>query len=225
MASEKILAEKKQVVSEIVDKIKNSESVILFQYQGLTVDELTKLRSSLKEDKADVKVYKNTLLKLALDELKIDMSDFLEGPNAILFGEELLEPIKVISKFAKDHDKLNIRVGIISGDVADIDQIKAYAAIPSREGLLTMLAGGMIQYIKDLSIAINLLAEQKEGDAPKEEAKPEVKEEPKEEAPAEEAKEEVAEATAEETPAEEVVEEATEEQPTEEKTEEVTENA
>lgn len=221
MASEKILAEKKQVVSEIVDKIKNSESVVLFQYQGLTVDELTKLRSSLKEAKADVKVYKNTLLKLALDELKIDMSDFLEGPNAILFGEELLEPIKVISKFAKDHDKLNIRVGIISGDVADIDQIKAYAAIPSREGLLTMLAGGMIQYIKDLSIAINLLAEQKEGDAPKEEAKPEVKEEPKEEVPAEEEK---TEEVVEEAPAEEVAE-ATEEQPTEEKTEEVTENA
>ena len=65
MASEKILEAKKQVVSEIVDKIKNSESVILFQYQGLTVAELTELRSKLKEVNADIKVYKNTLLKLA----------------------------------------------------------------------------------------------------------------------------------------------------------------
>ena len=164
MASEKILEEKKQLVSTIVDKIKNSESVILFQYQGLTVDELTNLRSELKKVGAEVKVYKNTLLKRALDELKIDLNEFLEGPNAILFGEDLLEPIKVISNFAKDHDKLDIRVGILSGDVSDINTIKEYASIPSRDGLLTMLASGMIQYVRDLSIALNLYAEKMEGE-------------------------------------------------------------
>ena len=164
MASEKILEEKKQLVSTIVDKIKNSESVILFQYQGLTVDELTNLRSKLKEVNAEVKVYKNTLLKRALDELKIDLDEFLEGPNAILFSENLLEPIKVISEFAKEHDKLDIRVGILSGDISDINTIKEYASIPSRDGLLTMLASGMIQYVRDLSIALNLYAEKMEGE-------------------------------------------------------------
>ena len=164
MASKKILEAKKQVVSEIVDKIKNSESVILFQYQGLTVAELTELRSKLKEVNADVKVYKNTLLKLACDELKIDITDFLEGPNAILFGKDLLEPIKVISNYAKDHDKLDIRVGILSGSVSDKKVISEYASIPSREGLLTMLASGMIQYVRDLSIALNLYAEKMEGE-------------------------------------------------------------
>ena len=103
------------------------------------------------------------MLKRALDELKINMDEFLEGPNAILFGENLLEPIKIISEFAKDHEKLNIRVGIISGDVASLETIKEYASIPSREGLLTMLAGGMIQYVKDLSISLNLYAEKLEG--------------------------------------------------------------
>jgi large subunit ribosomal protein L10 len=164
MASEKILEAKKQVVSEIVDKIKNSESVILFQYQGLTVAELTELRSKLKEVNSDIKVYKNTLLKLACDELKIDITDFLEGPNAILFGKDLLEPIKVISNYAKDHDKLDIRVGILSGSVSDKKVIAEYASIPSREGLLTMLASGMIQYVRDLSIALNLYAEKMEGE-------------------------------------------------------------
>ena len=163
MASEKILDEKKQIVSEIVDNIKNSESVILFQYQGLSVAEMSELRNKLNEIESCVKIYKNTLLKRALDELKIDMTDFLEGPNAVLFGNTLLEPIKVIADFAKDHDKLNIRVGIISGNVADINTIKEYASIPSREGLLTMLAGGMIQYVRDLSIGLNLYAEQLEG--------------------------------------------------------------
>ena len=163
MASEKILNEKKLVVSEIVDKIKNSESVILFQYQGLTVAEMSELRNQLKEVDSTVKIYKNTLLKRALDEINIDMNDFLEGPNAILFGSSLLEPIKIISEYAKKHDKLDIRVGIISGDVASLDVIKDYASIPSREGLLTMLAGGMIQYVRDLAIGLNLYAEELEG--------------------------------------------------------------
>lgn len=163
MASEKILNEKKIIVSEIIDNIKNSESVILFQYQGLTVAEMSELRNKLNEINSNVKIYKNTLLKRALSELNINMDEFLEGPNAVLFGETLLEPIKVIAEFAKAHEKLNIRVGIISGDVASLETIKEYASIPSREGLLTMLAGGMIQYVKDLSISLNLYAEQLEG--------------------------------------------------------------
>jgi len=163
MASEKILNEKKIIVSEIIDNIKNSESVILFQYQGLTVAEMSELRNKLNEVGSNVKIYKNTLLKRALDELNVNMDEFLEGPNAVLFGETLLEPIKIVAEFAKEHEKLNIRVGIISGDVASLETIKEYASIPSREGLLTMLAGGMIQYVKDLSISLNLYAEQLEG--------------------------------------------------------------
>lgn len=162
MASEKILNAKKEVVREITDKIKNSESVILFQYQGLTVSDLSELRNNLREADAEVKVYKNTLLKRALDEVEVSLDGFLEGPNAVLFGKNLLEPIKAIAEFAKTHDKLDIRVGIISGKKADLDVIKEYATIPSREGLLTMLAGGMMQYVRDLSIGLNLYAEQLE---------------------------------------------------------------
>lgn len=163
MASTKILEQKKKTVDEIVDKLKTSESVIIFQYQGMSVADLSDLRRKLKEAQAEVKVYKNTLLKRAADELNINLDDFLAGPNAILFGKTLLEPIKIISEFAKSNDKLDIRVGIISGDVTDISVIKEYASIPSREGLLTMLAGGMMQYVKDLAISLNLYAEQMEG--------------------------------------------------------------
>ncbi len=163
MASTKILEQKKQVVSEITDKLKSSESVIIFQYQGMTVEELSELRRELKKADSEVKVYKNTLLKRAADDMNINLDGFLEGPNAILFGKELLEPIKIVSEFAKKHDKLDIRVGVISGSVADLATIKEYADIPSREGLLTMLAGGMMQYVKDLAIGLNLYAEQLEG--------------------------------------------------------------
>ncbi|MCI5787902.1 MAG: 50S ribosomal protein L10 [Acholeplasmatales bacterium] len=162
MASTKVLAQKKETVNDIVKNIKDSESVILFQYQGLTVAELSELRKKLRETDATVKVYKNTLLKRALDELNLSFDGFLEGPNAILFGKNLLEPIKVIADFAKEHEKLEIRIGIISGSVADLATINEYATIPSREGLLTMLAAGMMEHVRNLSIALNLYSEQKE---------------------------------------------------------------
>lgn len=162
MASSKVLDVKKAVVSEIEDKIKTSESVILFEYQGLTVAEVSELRRKLREAKGEVKIYKNTLLKRALDDLKIDLNGFLEGPNAIMFGSQLLEPIKVIADFAKDHDKMKIRVGIIGGDVAELSVINEYAAIPSYEGLLTMLAAGMMEHVRNLAIGLNMYAEKLE---------------------------------------------------------------
>ena len=162
MASSKVLDAKKVIVSEITDKIKNSESVILFEYQGLTVAEVSELRKSLRETDAEVRVYKNTLLKRSLDDLNIDLNGFLEGPNAIMFGKNLLEPIKVIAEFAKNHDKMNIRVGIINGEKAELSVINEYASIPSYEGLLTMLAAGMMEHVRNLAIGLNLYAEKLE---------------------------------------------------------------
>ncbi len=162
MASSKVLETKKAIVSEITDKIKNSESVILFEYQGLTVAEVSELRKKLRDAQGEVRVYKNTLLKRALEDLNIDLNDFLDGPNAIMFGKELLEPIKIISSFAKDHENMKMRVGIISGAKAELSVIKEYASIPSLEGLLTMLAAGMMEHVRNLSIGLNLYAEKLE---------------------------------------------------------------
>ena len=162
MASSKILESKKAIVSEITDKIKASESIILFEYQGLTVAEISELRKKLREAKGEVRIYKNTLLKRALDDLKIDLNGFLEGPNAIMFGTQLLEPIKVVADFAKDHEKMQIRVGIINGDVAELSVINEYASIPSYEGLLTMLAAGMMEHVRNLAIGLNMYAEKLE---------------------------------------------------------------
>ena len=162
MASTENLKAKNEIVNEITESIKNSEAVILFTYQGLTVSDLSELRRELRNSQSALKVYKNTLTKRALDSLNINLDEFLEGPNAIIFGKDLLEPIKAISKFAKAHSNVEIRVGIISGAVADVNVINEYAAIPSMEGLLTMLAGGMIEHVRNLSIGLNLYAEQLE---------------------------------------------------------------
>ena len=162
MASSKVLESKKAIVGEITESLKTSESVVLFEYQGLTVSEVRELKKKLREVQGEVKVYKNTLLKRALDDLNINLDGFLEGPNAIMFGKNLLEPIKVISEFQKSHDKMNIRVGIINGEKAELSVIKEYAAIPSYEGLLTMLAAGMMEHVRNLSIGLNLYAEKLE---------------------------------------------------------------
>jgi len=159
MASERIINSKKEVVKEIEDKLKNSESVILFRYAESTVGDMQELRKKLKDIDSEVKVYKNTLVKRALNDMNINIDEYLEGPNAIVFGKDLLEPIKVISEFSKDHDNVELVTGIINGDAVSLDTIKDYASIPSMEGLLTMFAGGLIEHVKNLSIALNLYAE------------------------------------------------------------------
>lgn len=159
MASEKILNQKKKTVKEITDKIKNSQSVILFNYKESTVADLQGLRRELKKVDSEVKVYKNTLVKIALDGMNVDLSEFLEGQNAIVFGKDLLEPIKAIDSFAKAHDNVKIITGMVNGEVVSLDEINDYASIPSMEGLLTMFAGGLIEHVKNLSIALNLYAE------------------------------------------------------------------
>ena len=162
MASQKILDQKQQIINEISENVKNSSASVWVDYRGLTVEEVTDLRRKLREVGSDLKVYKNTLTKRALDTLNISLDDYLNGPNAIAFGDDPVAPIKVLANFAKEHDALELRVGIIDGQVSGIDELNKLATIPSREGLLTMLAGGMIGIAKDLSICLHLYGEQLE---------------------------------------------------------------
>ena len=106
MANQKIIARKQETVNEITNKVKESSSTVLFEYHGLTVNETMELRRKLKEAGSEYKVYKNTLVKRALDSLNIDMDAELNGPKAIAFGTDAVAPIKVLSDFAKDYPAL-----------------------------------------------------------------------------------------------------------------------
>ena len=156
MANQKIIARKQETVNEITNKVKESSSTVLFEYHGLTVNETMELRRKLRDSGSDYKVYKNTLVKRALDSLNIDMDSELNGPKAIAFGTDAVAPIKVLSDFAKDHPALVMKIGYVDGQIADTATINEYAAIPSREGLLTMLASGLMGVVKDLSICLDL---------------------------------------------------------------------
>ena len=162
MASKKILKQKEATVKEIAERIENSKTFLLLNYQGLTVSEIAELRNSLREVGSDIKVYKNTLMNLALKEKDIKLNDYMSGPNAYLFADSIIEPIKVVSKFAKEHPALEIRVGYIDNEIADAKVIAEYATIPSMEGLLTMFAGGLMEHVRNLSIGLNLYAEKLE---------------------------------------------------------------
>ena len=155
MANIKILEKKQVTIDEIANKVKESNSVVIFEYQGLTVAETDELRKKLRESGSEYKVYKNTLAKRALDTLKIDLG-LLEGPKAIAFSDDAIAPIKALSDFAKDHKALQIKVGIVDGNVTDENTLKQLASIPSRDTLLTMFAAGLMEQVKNMAICLDL---------------------------------------------------------------------
>lgn len=156
MANQKIIAKKAETVDEIVNKIKESSSTVLFEYQGLTVTETMALRRKLKETGSDYKVYKNTLVRRAMNSLNIAIDEELNGPKAVAFGHDAIAPIKVLADFAKDHPALILKVGYVDGNVTDEATLKQLAAIPGRDQLLTMFAAGLLEHVKNVAICLDL---------------------------------------------------------------------
>ncbi len=162
MASEKILKQKQEIIDEIKSRVNDSNSIVLFDYRGLTDKEIKTLRRTLRDSGADYKVYKNTLMARAFNDLNIDLNESLNGPSAFAYGNDQVAAVKILTEFKKNHPALELKVGIIDGEIADQAKLAEYASIPSREGLLTMLAGGMIGLARDLSICLDLYSKQKE---------------------------------------------------------------
>lgn len=155
MANVKILEKKQTIIDEISNKVKESSSVVFFEYQGLTVTETNELRRKLRENGSDFKVYKNTLATRALNSLNIDLGT-LEGPKAMAYGSDTIAPIKTLSEFSKNHPALELKVGIVDGEVADVAMLNKLAAIPSRDTLLTMVAAGLMGTVRDFAICLDL---------------------------------------------------------------------
>ena len=161
MASAKNLEKKSLVIEEIKSKVNDNTTVLLFDYRGITDEAAKELRRKLRENDADYKVYKNTLMARALNELNIDINDSLVGPSAMAFGADQIAPIKIVAEFAKNHPEIILKVGIVDNEITDKEKLNQLATLPSRDELLTMLAGGMIGLAKDLAICLDLYAEQK----------------------------------------------------------------
>ncbi|WP_182201199.1 50S ribosomal protein L10 [Paraliobacillus salinarum] len=159
-----IIEHKKQVVSEIANKFRDSKTTILVDYRGLDVAEVTELRSQLRDAGVDFKVYKNTMTRRATEEVELtDLDESLVGPTAIAFSnDDVIAPAKILNEFAKKHEALEIKAGVIEGSVATLDQIKELAELPNYEGLLSMLLSVLQAPVRNFAYATKAIAEQKE---------------------------------------------------------------
>lgn len=169
---------KKALVAEVAEKLKNAQGAVIVDYRGLTVAEVTELRAKAREEGVEYKVYKNSIMRFASKEAGVEgLLDSLTGPNALALCEtDAVASAKLIADFAKDHDKLEIKAGLVEGKVIDADAVKQLAKMPSREELVAMTLRGLnapIQgfvnvlngTIKGLVVALNAIAEKKQEEA------------------------------------------------------------
>ncbi len=192
---------KQPIIQEIADHVKDAQAVVLVDARGLTVAQDTQLRRNLRADNVFYKIYKNTMMLRAFEGTDYEqLKDLLNGPSALAVStEDPAAPARVLSKFAKTNDKLELKGGVVEGKFYDAAALAEIAKIPSRDELLSKLLGSIQSPIANFARVVKQIAEQKESGAepaPKEEAAPATEEAPAaeaapatEEAPAEEAAE------------------------------------
>lgn len=152
---------KKPIVDEISASIKDAQSVVLVDYRGLTVEQDTNLRRQLREAGITYKVYKNTMMNFAFKGTDFEsLAPYLEGPSAVAISTtDATAPARVLCKFAKEADKLEIKGGVVEGITYDAKGIAEIAKIPSREELLSKLLGSIQSPIANFARVMNQLAE------------------------------------------------------------------
>jgi large subunit ribosomal protein L10 len=164
MPSSKVLEEKKQVVAALKERISQAACGVFVDYKGITVEQDTKLRAELRKAGVEYSVVKNTLTRLAIDDMGYsELESILNGTTALATStEDLIAPAKVLAEFAKKNDKFTIKAGFVEGKVIDVTAVNALAALPSREGLLSMLLSALQGNLRGLACAIKAVAEKQD---------------------------------------------------------------
>ena len=167
MASETIIKQKEEAVKKLAEELKDTKIILLADYRGINVEDVTKLRAELRETNSEYKVIKNNIVKRALElNGESGLNDLLEGPTAVITSkEDYLAPAKAIYNFTKNHDFYKIKGGIIEGKVMTAEEIITLAKLPSRQELLAKLAGALLGNITKLAVALDAVREQKEANA------------------------------------------------------------
>lgn len=167
MASEKILNQKKEEVSKLAAEMKEAKIILLTDYRGINVTDVTNLRTDLRNVNAKYAVIKNNITRRALAECGIEgLEDKLVGPTAVIMSnEDYLEPAKAIYKFSKDNEYYKIKGGVIEGKVMTAEEIITLAKLPSRDTLLSMLAGALLGNISKVAVALDQVRIKKEAGA------------------------------------------------------------
>ncbi len=164
MAKEKNIKQKEAEIKELAEQFKTDKLILLVDYRGINVEQVTKLRSDLRNANASYKVIKNNIVRRALDlNGENGLDSLLEGPTAVITSkEDYLEASKIIYKFSKDNEFYKIKGGIIDGQVMTAEEIITLAKLPSRQELLAKLAGALLGNITKLAVALDQVKAQKE---------------------------------------------------------------
>lgn len=164
--SEAAIAKKAEIVKQTTDLLNNAESAIVVDYRGLSVAEITDLRKQLRDADVHMHVIKNKVLDRAVEGTDYeDLKDTFVGPTAVAFSDEdPIAPAKILKKFADDHDQLTIKGGFIEKEVKTLDEINAFATMPSRDELLSMLASALSDPMRKIARAVKAVAD-KENEA------------------------------------------------------------
>lgn len=167
MANEKIIKRKEEEVKELAAKMKDASLVLLVDYRGINVADVTELRKSVREIDAEYSVIKNNITRRALKECGIDtLDEALEGPTAVIIAqEEYLPALKAIYKFAKANDYYKIKAGVLEGNVSTVEELTTLAQLPSREELIAKLAGCLLANVSKLAATLDAVRVKKESEA------------------------------------------------------------
>ena len=162
--SEAALAKKETLVQAAAEKFESAASVVIVDYRGLTVEEVTNLRKQLRDAGVEMKVIKNSILSRAAKKVGLDgLDEVFTGPTAVAFSnDDVVAPAKIIDEFAKDAKALEIKGGVIEGKVSSVEQITALAKLPNREGLLSMLLSVLQAPVRNVAYAVKAVAEKNE---------------------------------------------------------------
>ena len=165
--SEKIIAKKAAIVDEVAEKFQAAVSVVVVDYRGLTVEQVTNLRKDLREAGVEMRVIKNTYLKRAADKVGYEgLDETFTGPTAVAFSsEDVVAPARIMAKYAEDIEALEIKGGMIEGKVASLEEINALAKLPNREGMLSMLLSVLQAPVRNFAYAVKAVADSKDEDA------------------------------------------------------------
>ncbi len=157
--------EKKQIVATMKETLSEAKGAVLVSYSGLTVAQATDLRRKFLAEDVEYKVIKNTLTRIAANELGLDaFSAHLEGPTALAVSKtDAIAPARIIENFIKDTktEALAVKVGIVEGEVLDAEQVTAIAKLPNRDGMLSMLLSVLQAPIRNTACAIKAVADAK----------------------------------------------------------------
>ena len=162
--SEASIAKKAQEVEVVTAKLKESASVVVVDYRGLTVDEVTSLRKQLRDANVEMKVIKNGILRRAAVAAGLEgLDEVFVGPTAVAFSnDDVVAPAKIMNDFAKNAKALEIKGGIVEGNVSSVEEIVALAKLPNREGLLSMLLSVLQAPVRNVAYAVKAVADAKE---------------------------------------------------------------